>query len=159
MRILSGLLVFFMLGFGAISCKSSKQTSGTEQTREERRADIKVLDFTTKMRGKTGGPATGGNYSIQSRANLSFTNMNPLPENLKGIDFDNQTLIFVASGPKNMEGYDVEITRITESQFKVIVYYTESAPSNNVSGTEASLSPFHAVTIPKTTKTIEFVKQ
>jgi hypothetical protein len=149
-----------MLGFGAISCKSSKpQASANEPTKEERKANIKVLDFTTKMRGKTGGPATGGNYAIQSRANLSFTNMDPLPENLKGIDYDNNTLIFVAIGPKQMEGYDVEITRITETEFKVMVYYKESAPSSNTSGTETSLSPFHAVTIPKTSKTVEFVKQ
>ena len=99
-----------------------------------------------------------GDYVINSQNEwIKFINntsifFGVIPE----IDFSNNTIIAVDLGVRNTGGYSIEITKVVETDSKVIVSVKESRPSHNAMVTQSFTQPYHVIKIRKITKPIVF---
>lgn len=78
-------------------------------------------------------------------------------EKVPEINFDKETVLFVALGRKSTGGHAVEISAIKESQGKSIVFVKTRAPAPGGIQLQAITAPFHAVAVPRITGEVKFV--
>jgi hypothetical protein len=72
------------------------------------------------------------------------------------IDFSKEMVIATFMGTKASGGFSTEITRVVNSDEKVVVYVNEVSPGENCRVTFALSAPYHVIKVPKTEKVIEF---
>ena len=69
----------------------------------------------------------------------------PLPK----VDFDKETVLFVALGQKTSGGHSVEISRIADIAGKTAVFLSSRAPKPGGIQLQSLTAPFHIVAVPK----------
>jgi hypothetical protein len=144
------LCIFSVLFLTFSSCKSNKTTDAT-----------KPMPFDTILKTLSLGSETEGTKVVQSKDDLKdfeVANNNDMPKELLEVNFEKNTLIMVMAGMKNTGGFDIEITKIVESNDKITVFHKEINPPKDAMLTMALTYPLQAVTIKKTEKEIVFEK-
>lgn len=76
----------------------------------------------------------------------------PVPE----IDFEKETVLFVALGQKRTGGYAVEIAEVKRMEGKVEVLVKTRKPKPGGFQLQALTAPFHAVAVPKISGAVKF---
>ncbi len=143
-------IFLFIFSVLFLSCKSSKD-----------KQENKSIPFETVIKTMSLGSETEGTKVVQSKDDLKdfeVANGNDMPKELLEVNFEKNTLIMVMAGMKNTGGFDIEITKIIESNDKITVFHKEINPPKDAMLTMALTYPLQAVTIKKTEKEIVFEK-
>lgn len=81
-----------------------------------------------------------------------FSDPTPSPS----INFENETVILIATGMRNNGGYQIKINTVHEQAKEIIVDYIETTPNPKCSQSQAITFPYEIISIPKTSKKILF---
>jgi hypothetical protein len=76
----------------------------------------------------------------------------PAPE----VDFEKESVLFVALGQKRSGGFSIEITGIDQSGGKTNILVRAQAPKPGGMQLQAITSPFHIVAVPRVTGSVTF---
>ena len=79
----------------------------------------------------------------------------PLPK----VDFDKETVLFVALGQKTTGGYSVEISRVDEIVGKTAAFVKTLAPKPGGIQLQSLTAPFHIVAVPKVKGPLAFTSE
>jgi hypothetical protein len=79
----------------------------------------------------------------------------PLPK----VDFDKESVLFVALGQKSTGGHAVEISRVEEIVGKTAVYVKTRGPKPSGIQLQSLTAPFHIVAIPKVKGPLMFTSE
>lgn len=77
---------------------------------------------------------------------------------LADINFNQTMLILVSSGERSSSGYQVEITKIEESESNLEVYYTTTNPADNCTQNTVITYPYCLVTAAASDKPVSFIE-
>jgi hypothetical protein len=72
------------------------------------------------------------------------------------VDFEKESVIFVALGRKNTGGYSIEITDVRHSGKKTEVVVATRQPKEGGFNIQALTAPFHIVEVPKIEGSVKF---
>jgi hypothetical protein len=72
------------------------------------------------------------------------------------INFDQETILFVALGRQSTGGHKIEIAEVKPTRDKTEVFVRSTAPRPGGFRLQALSAPFHIVAVPKITKPVKF---
>lgn len=116
------------------------------------------LKFTTLARGNICNHTMVGDFTIKSEEELSsfwnsmFGGSKPQPS----VNFNQDIVLAVTQGQKNIGGYSIRISSIYEKKDRIEVKIIETAPANEMV-TLVNTSPYYIVKIKRTNKRVLFI--
>jgi hypothetical protein len=102
----------------------------------------------------------GRTVSVRNEADWTRLWQQHNPDRQKpAIDFSKLMVVGVFMGSRNTAGFAVEILSATDADGVITVHYRETIPARGAITAQVITSPYHLVSIPKSSSTVKFQKE